>query len=258
MIGFRHLMRAYAPPWLSRYWGERFLYAHAVQLDAIAEWVEQGLRARFPEKAPIDALPYIGRDRKIRRGFAETSTAYAVRLRGWLDAHRRRGSAIALLEQLHGYFTPYSAEMRFSTVDNGGTWYVMDGSDKSVTVTRKAANWDWDGSSVDWGRFWVIIHPLSSGAFTDAGDWNSDESYGADGVWGLSLSVNQCQDLIAIARDWKPAGMTCVYIVASLDADELNPDSTTLPDGTWSKSAKISGGAWVPTRPEWSRWIGEV
>jgi len=258
-VGFRHLMRTIAPPWLNRTWGERFLYAHAVQLDAVAEWALQGLKARFPAKAPLDALPYIGRDRKIRRGFAESAEAYIVRLQAWLDSHRRRGNAIALLEQLHGYFTPYSSSMRFSTVDDGGTWFVMDGADKSVTITRKADNWDWDGApATQWGRFWVIIHPLSSGAFTDAGDWSNDESYGADGAWGLSLSPDQCRDLIAIVRDWKPAGVSCIYIVASLDAGELNPDSTTLPDGTWSQSAKVSGGVWVPTRPSWSRWIGEV
>ncbi len=261
MIGFRHLMRSIAPAWLDRKWGERFLYGHSVILDGIAEWALQGLKARFPDKAPADALPYIGRDRVIIRGFAESQASYQIRLKSWLDLHKRRGSALALLENIHGYFTPYSAEMRFATVDHGGTWWILNG-DKTWEKFPKEASWDWDSEIEDsadwWSRAAVIIWPLDSGAFTDADEWEADQTWGDPGCFGLSFATAVARDLIDLVQYWKPAGTRCLDIIACLDENELLPGTSPLPDGWWGTPAKVVGGVWVPTRPDFARFIGRV
>src|SRR5688572_17417721 len=71
--------------------------------EAVVNKARQGRNARWPSDAPADALPYLARDRRIVRGIGESREGYNARLIRWLDDHRTRGNAFALMRQLRAY-----------------------------------------------------------------------------------------------------------------------------------------------------------
>lgn len=259
----RDFIREISPPWLRRFWGERFLYAPGLMADAVAEWARQGMRARFPQVGTPTALGAIGRDRKIIRGFAETDAAYAARLLLWLDSWRVAGNPIALLEQLAGYLAPYAVRLR--TVSNKGTWFTRH-PDGSIEIHAKQGNWDWDGRPDWWSRFWVIIYPLATGVFVEHPPWNDPALWGGtwgsstNTTWGCSATVEQVAAIRQIVREWKPAGTRCKNIIVAFDDasfEPTDPPGAPLPDGLWGRNAKVSGGAYVPSRLRSARyWRG--
>lgn len=265
-IGFRHLIARIAPPRLTRKWGERFLYSFGLVLDVVVDWGLQGMRARFPDKGPEDALPYLGRDRKIVRGFQEPAALYRPRLRRWRIDHRKRGNPIALLEQLAGYMSGFP--VRIATVTHRGTWFVRQ-PDGTVDIYSKAGNWDWDAAlDVEgWSRFWVVIYPLATGIWTQSPPWGDVDLFGGawgapgfTGTWGSSATAEQVESIRSIIREWKAGGTRCVSIIVAFDEtkfDPTDPAGAPLPSGDWGRPAKIVGGTYVPTRePSAIYWDG--
>jgi hypothetical protein len=136
------VLRTILPPWLRRKNGFRLMGALADVLDDVIDRTALAVAARFPtDVAAPDALAGIGADRRIRRGPAEGAVTYARRLRGWWDAHKRRGSPYALLGQLFAYWRD-TFPMRIDAVAQSGLRHVMavDGS-----ITRDEIVWDGNG-----------------------------------------------------------------------------------------------------------------
>lgn len=265
---FRIARKFFGPAWLTED-GESGLvgWASDVIKDAFTERLRLGLLARFPQQDPEgtpaadDALAAIGRDRRIVRGFAETSATYAARLLRWLDDWQAAGSAFALMEQLAAYCGPGPS---FRTVDVRGNWYSRDAEGNETSLLQRG-NWDWDNAAnalSRWSRFWVIIYP--NGLWTVGPKWgDAGAVWGTPGrTWGTTATPEQVTSIRSIISDWKPGGTKCVNVVVAFDSTSFDPttarDGTGLPDGTWGLPSEQNGSeAQVPTRLSTARyWDG--
>lgn len=243
-----------APGWLQRSWGGAFLYVPGLMADALTQWTMEGIRARFPGRAPDDALPVIGRDRLIRRGFDEPRATYERRLLAWLDSHRIRGNPCRMLDEVAAYLAPHAVRMR--TVSQKGTWVTRE-TDGSFVFQRKLGNWDWDGEPTgedNWARWWCILYPPASLWTQGDSYWGDPELWGGEWglagskqTWGSTATTDQSRTIREILREWKPAGTTCVNIIIAFDHASFDPASPE-PDGLWGGHAKLVGGEWVKAR----------
>lgn len=250
MASFRSSIAAVAPPWLRGPVAARFLYGFGAVMDATAEWMRQGVLARFPGAGAPDALPYIGRDRQIVRGFAESADSYAERLRRWLDDWRVAGSPISVLAQLRGYLLGVRPVLR--TVDNTGNWHSLDASD--VHTWSRGANWNWDGLTARWWRWWAIVYS-SAGPWETEGTWSDGStSWGDGGTWGTTATTAEVETLRAILAQWRSAHALPQWIVVAFDPDSFDPTAPE-PDGTWGTWSVDDGGIRRPSRLGSARYI---
>jgi hypothetical protein len=237
---FRRLFYRLTPWWLNTGEGELVNFSLGAMHDAMSERARQSVHARFPATTPPDALPRMGRDRKIIRGFNEPEATYRLRLLRWLDDHRVRGNPYKLMAQLRAYLTGYAVPMR--TVDNRGNWYSV-AADGTRSVVLDQGNWDWDGSPALWSRFWVILYPpadlwTEGPNIGDADLWGGAVGGNGAGIYtiGSTATPEQVKSIRSIVRQWKPAGTHCVRIIVAFDPasfDPADPPGPPLPDGTW-------------------------
>ncbi len=255
--GLRDMIKGIAPPWLQTGVGEKFLYVMGLVTDALLDKMNQGMRLHLPGYGDASALATLALDRLIVQGFQETPTAYANRLKKWLDSHQREGSATAVLAQLAGFVSPTVLTMR--TVSDNGVW---DTSSDGATVWHYRSNpdnWDWDSLCKFpqglWWRFWTIIYAGS--LWTNEGTWGDGQKWGDGGTWGSTMTQSQVQTIQAIVRQWKaahniqgPIGHHAGIIV-SFDATWFSPFASpggSIPDGNWGKWAKVVANVYVASR----------
>lgn len=245
------------PSWLSEGEGELLGYALDLVKDAFVQRVYLGLLARFPETAPDDALPIIGRMRRVIRGLGESRESYVERLIRWLDDRQTAGNPFALMQKLAEYTGPGCV---FRTVDARGNWFTRN-VDGTWSWVLNQQNWDWD-SALDlapnrWSRFWVIIYPPPSLWVRDTRTWGTapNPAYSI----GSTASREQVQTVRALVADWKPAGTRCVNIIVAFDPASFSPASPE-PDGKWGHWCKDNGsGVAVSPRLETARyWDGVI
>lgn len=206
---FRDAVRELSPPWLRGGLGEEILGAIAVQLDELTDRLVAGVQLRFPGLYSPESLPLIGRERRLRRGRLESDEVYIRRLGRWLDDHRRRGGAYALLAQLFAHYAPASFPivLRYAS----GRRYTMDAAG---VVTRDVAAWAVPGGAVPkWARWWLFYtwpEPIS-----DDGTWGDPGTWGDGGVWGSDLTPDAVRDLRLVPREWGAAHATGRIVLES-------------------------------------------
>jgi hypothetical protein len=244
---FRAAIKKLSPPWLSGKWGYRLNYTGGLMVDAIAEWLRVGIIQRMPVSCGSEAIPHIGRDRRIVRGRAETEAQYRERLRLALPTWKLAGNAPTLLKQLYAYLTPTAYRIRYvaNGADAAGNhfadWWTIEG-DEELTYTRVISpnNWNWD-NTWDQVRFWLIIYgpvftPWRWGEIADGGsglEWGQGQS------WGFLEDGSVLQDILTVVNQWKCAGSHAWgdggLIVTTDDTflDLANPPGSNMPDGTW-------------------------
>jgi hypothetical protein len=291
------------PGWMKRdpfaHWFS-FVYVAAAGIDAFVAMVDDAARADMPGEVDevgsdgqdftsFDALPLIGRDRRIVQGFTESPFSYAAALRRWRDSHRRAGTARELLEQLARILSPDPPRLRIVTA--GGVWYTREtdgtfllqnttGTGLQIsaagvwtTDTSTAIAWDWDSLTVpanlgkgDMGRIWVVIYcpcnpPYLAG---DEGAWGDEQSeYGdddGDAVEGCSSTAPHVELLRGIGQDWRAAGIKLSHFILAFDPDsfdptDLSPAAGTMPDGYWGHHGKVVAGVLVPARLGTARYV---
>jgi hypothetical protein len=234
---FREIWRALIPGNFHAGDGEVIQYVQGWVEDAFAETARQTASLMFPSVAPSDALPLIGADRGIPRGFAEPEASYRERLREWRypRGHRIRGNAVGLLEQIAAVF---GGAVEAQTIDARGTRYTW-GADGATTVER-GVTWDWDGEALEpnWARFWIVIAPAG---VTPLPTWDQLEAEGsswdeleASGMcWaGQGIHYGQLQAVKRLADvgrlSWTPAGRRPVYCVVQREGEAY-----PTPAGDW-------------------------
>lgn len=249
---FRELFYAMVPGWMrDGADGERMLWTLGLMHDLFAERMRLSQEASDPATAPEDALGYIGRDRRIRRGINEPAAAYAARLVRYLDDHRTQGGPFALMDQLYAYLQTAGATLR--TVDRRGNWFER-AADGTRSFTLGAGNWDWDGGAAsNWSRFWVII-------FTDQGPWTLRWAHpgGAATDGTTTATADEIAGVRTIVREWKPAGTTCEWIIVC-DADpaaKFGPATGDDPGGTWGRWSDGAANARPVRDPSARYWAG--
>lgn len=256
ILRMRDAVRRLIPPWMRDRvaagftTGFKYIYVFGLMCDLLIQFALEGIRAKFPSLAPSEALSVIGRDRRIRRGLAESDASFLARLLLWLDSWRRAGSAYAMLEQLKAYL---GVAGTIRIVNANGTWWTLklDGTfERKVTLPTK--NWNWDNNAALWARFWVVLYAADYG-WTRDGTWGDGATWGDNGMgWGLSnLSWQSVLDLRGIIAEWKSAESVCKHVIISFDAAYPDPNAAAgapMPDGTWGYFYKNSAGAAVSAR----------
>jgi hypothetical protein len=226
---FRRAFYRLAPRWLTSGEGELVWYSIGIMLDGMAQRFDDSLRARMPTYAPDDALSYLGRDRKIRRGLSEPRETYASRLIQYLDFLRYQGNPYALMDQLHAFIGKTGVVIR--TVDRRGNWYTRN-ADGTRSYVLNASNWLWDElPESQWSRFWVVIF----------GAWESQWVPATGARTGTTTAtIEEIAGVRAIIRDWKPAGTTCEWIlITSADpAITYHPEGSDVVTGDWGNWSK--------------------
>lgn len=289
------IIESLLPGWMNRparrHW-PRFAGTLALGLDAIAEATFQGRLAAMPGQTAAvpamggfeseDALPLIGRDRRIARGLEETSPSYARRLRRWRQSWRRAATGWAIAEQVQGVFGPerptvkvVSATVDAETGPRPNVWHSIDpdgvltyyGGDGGFVIepdgTMSAfadpcAPWDWDSASLpdgsagqaDGWRIWVIVHAPTAMISATEGVWGPGPTWWGDGgTWGTTATPPAVELVRGVVADWKPAGIRCPFIIIAFDAASFDPIApspyTGLPDGRWGwnhKTVDLGGG----------------
>lgn len=255
MITFRSLRKLHAPRWLTEGAGELVGFSLDLVKDAFLERARIGHLSRFPQQdrngtpGASDALDAMGRDRRVIRGIDETDTTYAARLPEWLVDRRRAGNPFVLMKQLAGYV---GVNASFRIVDNRGNWYSR-AADGTQTSSLDTGNWDWDGDTDAWARFWVIIYPGTR--WVVEGVWDTGALWDEPGlVWGSTATPDHAAGLNSILADWKPAG-TRGSIILAFDAASFDPTAPE-PDGTWGKHYEYAAGVAVESRLGTARYIG--
>lgn len=252
---FRTLRPVMGPAWLTSGEGGLVGYALDILKDAVLEHAYGALLTRFPEAAPEDAIPKIGRDRRVIRGLVETPDAYVARLLRWLDDRKQAGSPFALLQKLAEYTGPVPM---WRTVDARGNWFTRQ-PDGTESFLLNQGNWNWDGiDPARWSRFWVIVYPNGLWARwpNDWGDAAGPDWSEQTGSLGTTTPAEVVSTIRAIVADWKPDGTRCVNVIEALDPASFSPSSPE-PDGNWGHWSKLVGGVRVPSRLATARyWDG--
>lgn len=260
---FRLARRLLAPRWLTEGDGGLIGYTLDLMKDAFVERLRLGHLARYPQQdpfgtpAPDDALTEMGRDRRVVKGLNESSAAYAVRLKRWLDDRRKAGTARMLLRKLAEYTGPGPS---WRVVDVRGNWYSRDGAGVE-SQSLQQNNWFWDIDSERWSRFWVVCYPngLWSSEPLPWGD-PTDTPWGANpttDMLGATATQEQVAALKHIVRDWKPDGTRCVNIILAFDPTSFDPTAPE-PNGTWGHHSRVVGGVRVRSRLATARYIDGV
>lgn len=254
----RHALASYSPRFLSNRGpglrvGASVLYTMAAVLDVMVEVQTQGLYAAMPGLGTPTALPYVGFNRGITRGFAETDAGYSARLIQWLDLWRFAGRPAGMLLAVLGCFSPVSLTVR--TVDNQGNWYWYNaGANPFPPGTSVPAapnfllsqgNWNWDGNTVEWFRYWVIVYvgPLGWSVGSAGPKWGDGGRWGDPGrLWGISgATYGQIQTLRALVRSWKAAHVYVPNIILTANTARFDPTHAAgggvNPDGSWGNPA---------------------
>lgn len=248
---FRDSVKTICPPWLQGYWGYRFMYSIAFQMDSVAENLKQGVLARMPGYGTTEALQYTGHDRQIERGSTESDDAFIERLQQAIPTWKIAGNAESIFKQLLGAVSPNVPKIRYvvNGVDEASNiiadWVTIE--DGVVSYHRSnPSNWDWDGAFVPF-RFWIIIYP---GVWTMK-TWGDGHTWGDGTSWGSSATAAEIEDIRALVGKWKMAGSECKNIIVAGDNSLFDPTAVPgapMPDGTWGPEYKIVAGTAVPTR----------
>jgi hypothetical protein len=229
-MSFRESIGNISPPWLTGLVGGGIQYAEGLVLDALGEWIAQGVKASMPGIGTPDALYLIGRDMQIDRGPNESDAHYAARLQRAVDTWATAGNAGTLLQQLAAYFSP-STTVPIRLVSDRAIWQEIDLTTNVVTQTNVGTNWNWDGT-VKWWRGWAIIDS-SAGPWT-VDLWNQTATWGDGGSWGSTASLAEVAAIQGVVSKWKPANVSAQVIVAfsstilrRTDTSPANPSGTS-------------------------------
>lgn len=232
MADFASSLRAIAVSWLNGPIGNALITPMTTMINGLASWATNGVWARFPDLAPPDALGYIGNDRNLERGPAQTDAGYATQLRKAFDTWRVAGNASTVLRQLAAYFTGI-ASPPLRAVSDSSIWHEYDYVTDAVTKTIVGTNWTWDGfTGTRWWRGWVVIDSSVAPWAIDL--WAADEFWGDGGTWGSTASYDEVISILRVVNKWKPAHVHNVYVIVTFDASlfERTDASPPNPSGT--------------------------
>jgi hypothetical protein len=273
----------------------------AAGLDALVDGANDGRSADMPGQndqpggdgmnafSSTDALPFMGRDRRIVGGLVEHPADYAERLRKWLDSWRRAATPFGVLEQLAGVLGPNPPRLRL--VNPYGSWwtrepdgtfrlqthlgngFVLNPDGTTAPDTTIASPWDWDSLSNppppdqgDMGRGWIIIYAPCNLPYLKSieGQWGDGKSkYGdPDKVIGTSATSPHVELVRGLINEWRTAGIRLSHIIVAYDPTSFDPSFAAghagMPDGHWGNHGKIVAGVRVRARNPTARYTRGV
>lgn len=179
MPTFSDWLQLLAPPWLLDPGGRALLSTIGTQMDRGRDRIRQGVRARFPEVAPSDALPVIAAERLLPRAPGETDASWAAYLRkawevwggdptlgggagtpaGVLTAVARAGFPVTYASSLTGDVGAtaiVSWNGRWVQMGTGGTPVFGQLDDCVERPGGGQPGW-YDGQESFWSKFWLLL-----------------------------------------------------------------------------------------------------
>lgn len=238
----RDSIAAIVPEWLDGFVAKRLMWSIGLVLDADWTLTEEGIKARMPGVGTPEALPYIGADRLIDKGPAESNESYAARLSSAFDTWRGAGNPYKLLEQLRSYFLPSPPALR--VVSDNSIWHEIDPTTGDVTRTKVSPrNWVWDPFAADltdtprWHRGWVIIDS-SNGPWSQ---WMLGEpgvTLGDGHTLGSTATVDEVASVQRIVRRWKPQHVHAMHVIVTFDPTlfrTINAPGSPMPSGDYDQ-----------------------
>ena len=291
---FRDRTWELAPSWFQARWMRALIGALAGELDNVRDRSIDGLRSAVPYAAGArladgrliqcdpDVLAWHARDRGISIYSSEPDLSKRYRLSRWRQLKKRFGSHLGELENLQPFWLATQASVlptvRIVHQDGVGspscTWRTLSPTGTVTQNRRITSNWDYDGESFKWSRFWVILHlppGYSSVIVYDDGTSVYDGGAIYDGVTALAIA-----DIVANINEAKAAHSRLAAVIATtlqpsdvipgvagthhpfdpLDTAQTSAEGwTTLPTGNWASIIDPATG--LPTRPPWASWLYE-
>lgn len=233
--------------------------------DMLIETQVIGMQQGDPLRCDASALPYLGRDRGIRRYPTESETSYRLRLAGWREAKRHWGSLIGQMRQLQLWFSPQAPMIRAVHQPSDGSravWHTLDAAGVYTVHQQVPSNWDWDSlihfpHFGGWARYWIIVYTdaLDPGSLIDSSFWDGGDEYDSHAIWDGLFSAAQIADMVSVLKEWKAAHSRLAGLIFAKDAADFDPTaaivnlpdgSSTLPNGKWVFATDPDTG--VPTR----------
>jgi hypothetical protein len=242
------------PWWLQGPNAGAFLESIGLTLDLANSTLLDGLRGAQPLKCFLDALPYIGADRGLRRYPTEPSQSYRRRLAQWRQIKKHYGSHYGEMINLQPYFLPGRLPLMriVHQAGDGSTavWHTLTPNGNYLVHHATPSNWNWDGVPAKASRFWLIIYVSSVGsdaaAYDDGTTWDDGST-----VWDGHLTSAQVDDIVEIVNEAKAAhSMLWGVILATTGASFLPTatattdanGATSLPVGNWGSAIDATTG----------------
>jgi len=280
-MSFSESLRSFAPWYMKGGRMGLLLDSVGMAMDGIAERAFLGRTAAIVHAAGAttsgglrlqcepDALPWHARDREIPLHVTTPVPAQRVNLAEWRQRHARRGTHRGELERVQPYFLgadglgvlPRIRTVHQDGAGAGAMWHTIAGSAdlaagiRPFTIHRQVpSNWDFDGQTTKWSRWWAIVY--TSGTILEEGTtyWDDGSLWDGGQVWdGLPRAV--AADIVAMFLDWHSAHSECAGVILAPDDASFDPTATattdpdgwtSLPVGNWGQLVDPLTG--LPTR----------
>jgi hypothetical protein len=234
-----------------------FLESSAAMLDGGLEALNQGVLLAHPLGCDASALPQISRDRRIKIYPTEPEISKRFRLSRWLQLRRQFDTHQGEMRNVQPMFLPATPVLRVVHQDglgNRATWHTLDASGVYSVYKKTPSNWNWDGQTTQWSRFWVIVYTDQLG-LDAAEDWDDGQDWDGGSLWGGSLTFAQITDIVDGIREAKGAASILWGLILASDPASFDPTASvvvdptgwsTLPNGKWGYSVDPVTGQ--PTR----------
>jgi len=206
-------VRELSPTVLLDEWGEKFAHALlGLQADKVAQLYALAVASRNLDFAglPDDAVELIGQNKALPRVPFETLDNYKTRLSYAWETWQQAGTPVGLLNEL-----------------------ARIGLTASIVESWE---WDWDGDTLNWSRFWVVITGHPWGAPPKYGDGTA---YGSGATYGSSAKSEDVRSVRNLVRLLKPGKAVCSHIIVVLDPTQWSG----APTGNWQYPENRDQGA---------------
>jgi hypothetical protein len=260
----QQLVNEISPWFLRRKYMGTFLQSCAIVADTAIASLDLGLRLGQPLRCSADALPGLSYDRSIRLYPTESEMSKRRRLANWLTLHRQRATHIGEMRHVQPYFLPEAPMLRIVHQDglgNSATWHTLAGDGTYSKHKAVPSNWDYDGRTAQWSRWWAIVYVpasfVSMRKYDDGCRWDDGTVY--DGVLAAVSA-----DIVAMFLEWKAAHSRLQAVILATDPASFDPTASpvTLPDGSttlplagnWIRSQAATG---EKTRLATAQWVYE-
>jgi hypothetical protein len=250
-VGTIQRLVARVGPWFlhSRNLG-RFLQAFAVVYDNSITDLQQGLALSHPLRCDPSAFPTLSIDRTIRLYPSEPESSKRERLANWLQIHRRRGTHLGELLHSQPYFAPDHPVMRIVHQDGAGdsaTWWSIAADGSLSEYKAEPSNWDYDGQTSKYSRFWVILYVPAS--LINLVSYDDGTLYDGGAVYdGVMTQI--ARDITAMILESKSAHSQLQAYILATDPASFDPTATAVvsPEG-WTTLPVSNWGAMISAPP---------
>jgi hypothetical protein len=229
-----------------------FLQSVAMVWDEQIQSLEMGLALGQPLQCHADALPTLSYDRGLRFYPGESEQSKRQRLSIWLQLHHQRATHAGEMRHEQPYFLPDTPVMRIVHQNGDGTvatWHTLDADGVYTVQHINPSNWNYDGATAKWWRFWVIVYPPSR--FLTEPHYGDGCHYGDGTLYSGGATHDIAADLVNMILEWQSKHANLWGYIFATDPDSFLPDATpeligathqsTLPMVNWSAPIDADG-----------------